>query len=561
MPISTYDIESIGWVNPVAIGFHNGKQQDYNQWFKESKESDQDIAWDFLQCLADSGVREIFAHRAADYDNKFIIGSLAKHGQTVAFQGGLNKLEWVETGIVFVDSYTMLPRSLASLCKAFDVPHKKRLWNHNKTYLIWKDPKKLQRFLEYLRIDCLSLAECIDAWYRELQTHFKIRPASTMALTAVKAFDKSFYKVSHISSNEHVEGHLREATYGGRCEVYRRYGEGVVLYDIRDAYPSCYDTEVPVGRLEPIPVNLDEGTVAYAKVRIPKSLWIGPLPVKRNGSLVFPVGEVEGWWDTRELKFAHELGCDMEVQQQYGAEEVPILKEFGETVCGLRDQGNEDWGKIWKMMAVRLSGKFGEGRTRAEFRHVSQIDDLIGWTVVDLDETYFESQILRNGSRAPFVRPAINMRVRAEARIRHLRYLLRVGPEHAFYCDTDSIYATQALPIGDRPGDLRIADFAVRAYFIRPKFYGYVDSNLKVQQRTAGWRDHPLDEQAFTDLCGGKKKSCTYQAMSTLREIFRSGAVRLVDRHRTVRGDTMDNRLLNDDGITTRPILYPTTSS
>lgn len=557
MPASTFDIEAIKWTNTVAVGFYDGVAQEYTYWIKESKDSPQDILWDFLQCLAKSGVKEIFAHGAADYDNKFILTNLTQHGQTISFKGGLNKIEWVEAQVTFTDSYTMIPRSLSGVCQAFDVPHKKRSWNHEKTHTIWNNPEKMAAFLEYLRTDCYALSECIDCWRGHLKTNFNITPSSTMALTAMKAFDKTFHKISRIDSNEHIEDYIRAATYGGRCEVYRRYGEGVLLLDIKDAYPSCYDTVVPVGRLEPIPADLDRGVLAYAKVSVPTSLWIGPLPVKRKNGIIFPVGTIEGWWDIRELRFAHDLGCDMEIQMEYGGEEAPILKAFGETICMLRDQGNEDWGKIWKMMGVRLAGKFGEIRSRAEYRHISQIKDLSGWAVIDHDEVYFESQVTREGSSAPFVKPAINMRVRSEARIRHLQLLLRVGPEHAFYGDTDSVDTDTPLETGDNPGDLQVVDYALRAYFVKPKFYGYVDSNLQVQQHTAGWRDNPLDEQDFIDLCAGQKKSCTYQAISTLREIFHSGAVRLVDRHRTVRGGDMDNRLLSSDGITTKPVVYP----
>jgi len=141
-----------------------------------------------------------------------------------------------------------------------------------------------------------------------------------------------------------------------------------------------------------------------------------------------------------------------------------------------------------------------------------------------------------SGHRTPYIKPAISMRVRAEANIRHTRWLLKALKEGGiYYCDTDSIACNTELPTGKDLGELQLVNKAIRGYFIQPKFYGYVSRSEVLYQTTAGFRDFKLSEGDFQDLLNGKKSvEDSYLGFTNWRQILETGQVRRENRHRTV---------------------------
>jgi len=543
--VPVFDIEVMDWSMPIAIGFYDG--QDYHEFLKDSEEDD--VAWDFLKDLADHypGIT-LYAHNAANFDNKFILDSLCRHNQEVRFPSGLAKMVWVEPNIAFQDSYTLLCSSLSSVCKAFDVSGKLE-WDHSDTVSVWEMKAKLDSFRAYLKRDCLSLSECLGKYCKMLLGEFNITPSSTLALTSVKALNKVFFPVRDINANEEFETYIRRATYGGRNEVYKKYGEKVNLYDVRSMFVSCYDADIPVGKMKWVKSNLNTGTLAEAKIYVPDML-IGPLPYRLNGKLIFPVGEFQGWWDMNQLRMAAELGCEVTIIRQLGCPEEPILKEFGEVVGHLRESSNPDLSKLWKKFGLRLTGKFGQHRTRSEIRHVLDIEDQVGWCPIDDKEIYYEKLSYMNGHRSPYIKPAVNMRIRSEAEIRHFRVLLGSDP---YYCDTDSDFTNKILPTGNKMGDLRLIDYAKRAYFIRRKFYGYVNKWGLLKQRTSGFKDFKLTESDFTRLSEGQELLNEFEGLSDWKGILKGKGLELVTRHRKV-SSKFDSSNRIDMGKETVPI-------
>lgn len=539
----TFDIESVEWTTPVAVGFYDDRN--YVEFFKTS--DDHDVIWEFLSYLKKnySGLK-LYAHNASNYDNKFILDCLTRRGEHVKFLAGLGKIVWVGPNISFEDSYLLLSRSLAICCKAFGVSDKLR-WDHEKTRNIWETKNALTAFREYLKRDCLSLSEVLDAFTLQLLDNFGVVPSSTLALTAIKAFDRSFYPLKKISPNLEFESFIREATYGSRNEVYKRYGENLNFYDIKRMFMSCYDTPVPVGKMRWTRPSIDRGTLAEAKVKVPDML-VGPLPLRYEGKLVFPVGEFKGWWDMVELRMASQLGVDITLVRQLEAEEEPVLEPFSTAVNKLSEESNSDLSRIWKLFGLRLSGKFGQNKLSTEIRHIMDIAEG-EYNPIDMNEVYHEVVVKSNGVRSPYIKPAINMRIRAEARVRHLAKLLEA--KDVYYCDTDSVYTTSIMDVGDSLGQLKLIDTAQRAYFIGSKFYGYVDGFGNLKQRTAGYRDYQLTEDDLVKVLGGEEIPCAFKRIDDWRSVLRGKGVQVIERNFTYRQASSPNRIM--DGVYTKP--------
>lgn len=544
--LPTFDIESVNWINPIAVGFYDG--YNYHEFIRKSEE--EDIIWEFLTYLKENckGIK-LYAHCASKYDSKFILSSLCQRKEVVRLELGLIRLRWVEPNITFEDSYLLCPMSLSKLNKMFEVEEKGE-WKHEKHLKPWEMGESLSTFREYMKNDCLSLSHSLYRLCELLGYTFGAMPSVSLSTTAVKIFDKCFYDIRKIEPNEPYDEFIREAIYGGRNEVYRRYGEDIRMYDVKSMFVSCYDTPVPIGKMRWVKQNIDKGILAEATVKVPKDWYIGPLPYRLESSiLAFPVGEFTSWWDMAELRFAASLGVDITIRRQLSCEEEPALEEFGKFISKLR---GAKYDAYWKLFGLSLSGKFGQTRWRDIVKHVSELKDFKGFTPMDDREEYFTGKAYSN-SRNPYIKPAISMRIRSEARIRHQRMILEaLKSGDVFYSDTDSIFTTASLPIGEETGMLSFLGEAERGYFIRQKLYAVIQKG-KLKQRSAGYSDSKLEEGDFKDLIGGKSKRIDIDALPSYPNILKKSEIALIERSRLIKGTFRSNRIL--EGNDSQPIL------
>jgi hypothetical protein len=257
-----------------------------------------------------------------------------------------------------------------------------------------------------------------------------------------------------------------------------------------------------------------------------------------------------------ELKNAVEkYGVDAELTRQLDCEQAPVMKGFGEMIGKLSQESNAELGRIWKLFGLRLSGKFGQHRYRTEIKHIKDIKDQTGWYPIDGSEIYHEALIYLDGHRSPFIKPAVNMRIRAEARVRHLNYLMKAASMgKIYYCDTDSVHADTEQETGKDLGQLRMIDYAVRAYYMGCKFYGYINRNDILRQKTAGFRDFQFSEYDMQRIVAGEGIDRSFKVMGNWREQLQGRGVTLVDKPRTFQTkDFGTNRLVK--GTETSPII------
>ena len=546
--LPTFDIEAINWTHPIAVGFFDGEE--YHEFIKDNERDD--VIWRFLWYLNEyyKGFK-LYAHCSSRYDSKFLLLSLCQHDEVVEMEAGLMRLKWKTPNILFEDSYLLVPMSLNKLGKMFGKGIKEE-WEHQLTVNPWDMGDKLQIFREYLKKDCLLLSDALFGVCEALGTNFGITPSISLSTTSAKAFSTCFYPLRKVESNEDYEEFVRAAVYGGRNEVYRRYGEGINQYDVKSMFVSCYDTPVPIGKMRWVRPNINSGTLAEASVKIPKDTYIGPLPYRLYGKLIFPIGELTSWWDTRELRYAAQLGVDVSIRRQLLCEEEPILKDFGEFVNKLRSNSH---GEFWKVFGLALSGKLGQGRWRDIVTHRSNIKDFKGLVPLDPSEEYFLGKEYVKGN-APYIKPAISMRIRSEARIRHLKIIneaYRSG--EVFYCDTDSIFTTAKMPIGDRPGELVYLGKFDKGYFIRQKLYALLKGG-KLEQRSSGFSDLKLTEEDFIELLGGKELEVETPYLPSYKKVLQDQEFSLLGRTRKILGE-LDRESRVQVGQDTEPICLP----
>ena len=543
--IPTWDLESINWVTPIAIGFYDGLS--YIDFVKENEEDD--VVWRFLCFLREKYQRiKLYAHFASKYDNKFVLASLRQHDETVKLEAGFLRLRWTGPNILFEDSFSLCPMSLERMNKMFGVEEKGK-WDHSRTKKPWDMEEELIAFRAYLRTDCISLSHSIFQLCELLGVTFGQMPSISLATTSAKVFDKCFYPVDQIEPNIEFEEFIRSADYGGRNEVYKRYGENINIYDIHWMYTSCYNTPVPIGRLRWIKPDINRGTIAEATVKVPKDWYIGPLPHKLSGRLIFGVGTWTDWFDVVDLRNAVEMGVDITIRRQLSCEEEPILEGFRQFMSSLEGKGKDPF---WKAFGLSLSGKFGQSRWRDSIRFYNEIKDFRGYTPTDGKEEYFSIKEFV-GKGAPYIRPLIYIRIRTEARIRHLKILLKaMETGDVFYGDTDSCHTTSTLPTGTKVGELVQIGRAEKGYYVRQKLYGIIKDG-RLEQKSAGYSDLKLTEEDFQKLLDDGYADIAISHLPSYRRVLSDKEVKLLHQGRRIKGDMGDSR--KPVGNDTEPIL------
>jgi hypothetical protein len=538
---------------PLRLEYFDFEGQKLITWDRGLEESTIDFFWRFLSWVKErykTGYKSIDIHcyRGVDREIKYILASILNKEpdqKNWKLPGGLTHLTW----------------SLRPELKAGPIVHFKDAGLLNAWGTLQECMEKVEVVYQGDYTKTISLIlDKIRFLVRERFPDLEVR--DTLPQVALDIANLT-YNFNSIPDNREFLDFIYQAVYPGRNEVYERYGEDIKEYDFHLHYTSCYDTPLPVGKLywvEKSKFSIDRGVLAEATVKVPKDLYIGPLPYRLNGTNIFPVGEFEGWWDMVDLRNAIKYGVDISIRRQLECDEEPALAEFKKII--------ENWDilpGLKKKVSNVLHGKMLRKPVVPLYRHISEIENLKGWR--PLEETYQVWERSRNLAtekvRLPkYCRPLIGMRILSTARVRHLKELITALERgKIFYGDTDSIFTTATLESYDEPltGQLSLKGFYKRAYFIYQKLYGMRDTTGHWRSVAAGFIDDftgLLDEKDFQKLLKGESAGTQKTiSLSSIDEIIKNMDVKLKINTNRLSGQLPHNRLYS--GNQSSPIVLP----
>lgn len=361
----------------------------------------------------------------------------------------------------FVDSYRLMPASLATITHEFNVQHKK-LSGREFTDLLYN---------EY---DCRGLYEVLEIFFDE----FGIC-SETIASHSMRVFRSHFLQRDIFQPATDVENFVRASYFGGRCEIYRYDPAELNHYDINSLYPRAMLEPVPIEYLFQTRTLPDDDTnrIGFFRAKIKYPDCDIPVLPWRLEKLYFPVGKFEGTFTSMELRRAIEQGAEVSIIEGRMFHAEPLLAGFTEKLFSMKQQaeveGNHGRRYITKIVMNSLYGKWGQRREQRSF------------IVDDGREGVFP---LPNGlayymmeSRACHIMPHISSAITSRARLIIFDLLQKAKN---WYTDTDSLFTNSVYPVSTKLGDLK---FEGRGAFqaFRLKEYRFNDEyKIKGLQRS-----------------------------------------------------------------------------
>jgi len=499
---SVFDIETINWTEPYAVGFYNNKNV-YTQF--KGKGCILDFLKFFLTkkhrgnvCYAHNGgkfdfsflLKELFQ---AKYQDRFIIEPMRaasriiqicikSYSETITIDGKKKKKE-VEHVWTLRDSMCLFPFSLKEVAINFDVKHKKGDFDHSS--INWKNWESLEgKWSPYLKDDCRSLLESLDKFEDYLIDKFKVnlKKNITLAQLALRVYRTDFLKYP-IPCYRSIEDDVRKSYFGGRTEIFKVYGKNLNYYDVTSLYPAVMRSEwMPVGKpIKDANMKISDFGILKVSVVAPENIDIPLLPVRsKGGKLIFPRGSWTGFYCTPELQKAKKLGYKIKVLFGYRFKPAKIFTGYVDVLFNLKNnskKGSVDY-LVAKLLLNSLYGKFGQRRERQQM--IIFPESTIGLEPVDFFgelPVYAKKTI----SKAKHILPAIASFVTSYARVKLYEDCFEAAVNKGgsiYYCDTDSVVTDVNLPIGNKLGYLTDelpegeGSGIKEGIFLLPKMYG-----------------------------------------------------------------------------------------
>jgi hypothetical protein len=415
--------------------------------------------------------KKVFAHNLGNFDGSVMFDNIASFDPHAIFNG--SRFISCTNGVcIFADSINIfVGQSIEKIGKQLGIK-KPALGNKFIAYTL----DGTDYFLPYFSPDGITSDElnrchqdCVILWEALVRSfEFSGDIKITRASLAMTLFRRRYQK-HHIEHNENT-AYFWDSYYGGRTEAFKIGNTNATVYDVKSMYAwAMKETLFPNPKHLKVETNVNtelftqrflpnyEGCV-YAEV-FHSHIWCGLLPVKANGKLLFPVGNLSGCWNFNELRFALETGYVRikNIQKVVYAERMASpFTEYIDDLFILKTEaeikGDEFMRDEYKRDLTNLYGKFAQ-RIDEETIYLhnieKQYDEILYYQKIGL----FKKLVLFNSQRLDafliigntknvsinHAIPSFASYITSGARVKMAKKLLACEGNKPVYCDTDSL--------------------------------------------------------------------------------------------------------------------------
>ena len=385
-----------------------------------------------------------------------------------------------------------------------------------------------------------------------------------------------------IEANDNVK-HFWQSYYGGRTEAFKIGNTHAKVIDVNSLYPDMMKNTT-----FPNPKFLKHEKLTDVKFFISNILshyegcatvtilhpvmYIGLLPYRHNGKLMFPCGNFAGSWNFNELRYAIKQGCkiltikDCTYSEKMSSPFVKFVDKLGLGKFEAKVSGRMLDELKYKNLLVNLYGKFAQ-RIDEKTIYINDIVEQYDLIKEHQRKGTFIKLLAFNQERSDaflivktekkieiaYSMPSFSSYITSAGRIKLAEKLLSMQGNRPVYCDTDSIFfeVDDGVESSNVLGEWKVEDKIVTE--IRGlKNYSYesysnVSKKLEKHSRIKGVPSKRVEVSPnnfeFTSLVGTKEG---------LRRNLEIGTP--LKRTKFVKG-TYDKRIVDKNTGETKPII------
>jgi DNA polymerase type B, organellar and viral len=502
--------------------------------------------------------KKVFAHNA-EYDLNVIYDNIYNLDKEAIFNG---KFICATNGnCTFADSLNIFRTSVKNLGQIIG----KEKQDIESDYIEGtKDIQVTRKMIDYCIRDCEIVYESL-LYIFNLVGNIKI----TIAGLSLDFFRRNYLKYN-IDYNEILEESFFDSYVGGRCEAFFIGKVNSFVYDVNSMYPNAmlncwfpnpkYLRKIDCIKPELFIKNILPNYEGCARIKLfHVSNYIGFLPLKKDGKLLFPVGNFEGHWNFNEIRFALEnkMIIILEVNDLVFSErmESPFKDFVSELYLKRKNTKIPIEKETLKLILNSLYGKFAQ-RIKTKMIYIDNIDKRI-----NIINEYNEKRKLIKIHPFNAIRkdcfievkndrgflyhtiPSFSSYITSYSRIELLKLFIKYESAKIVYCDTDSIFVENKLDLkqSDKLGELKLEEKTISE--IRGlKNYSYISDN-KIKDKIKGV---PKSAE-MTDY-----SHFTYMSLIGTKEGLRRNKIAGINEKRVkIITNKYDKRIVLTDGNTT----------
>lgn len=470
---------------------------------------------------------KLYAHNSAKFDIQFLIRILILQIPStdslhiIKNKGKIIMVKWTINGnnpnkkavrysISFIDSYLILPVSLAKAAKQFGVTDKTHLdvkgLNQDTDLDAIRDT-----LLEYNSNDAKVLFEIIQVFAKLVLDNFEVNllDAPTGASLASRIFRTKYVDAQRdqiaLTSKEMYDT-LKPAYQGGACDVYKPTnpdGTKVHYYDVNSLYPAMMASkEMPTGKYTHIRgINIDLNDAKYdnafikATVTCPDNIEVPLLQQRVDGKSIAGTGKWDGMFYIAELREAIKLGYTIQPHEAIIYEGRNVFSKFINDIYAMRltYPKSDPMNLICKLTMNSSYGRFGMSPDLAEttiidknevckFSGGNDIEDILyfGEDKAMVTRSIVRNQVINTDSPNSNLQISLPVAAAITAHSRIEIHRLKLAAAKLgilLYSDTDSLVCSAPLPenlLGKGLGLLKVECTADKAIFLAPKVYALI---------------------------------------------------------------------------------------
>lgn len=415
--------------------------------------------------------KKVFFHNGGKYDYHVFCGNVVRYDPKALFNGKL--ICFTNGNCLFADSLNIIQNSVKEIG---------RMLGHEKTGMDAGNYKRSDWNKKGIR------ARDINGCYRDCEIIYDalcalFEDASAIRITQASlamSYYRRFHQPYDIEHNEYTKFFF-DSYFGGRTECFKIGKTHATVIDRNSMYPAEMATiKFPnprtlrkTGWINPksfIEKYLYEFEgLVYATVEHKKHRF-GFLPVKKDGKLLFPVGNFSGCWNFNEFRFALEnkmIKIKSISRVVYGQPMETPFKGFVDHLYQRRLASLDEFEKYrLKIFMNSLYGKFAQ-RITAENIYIADINKELNLIRDYQKRGLFLKLTPFNAESSEawltvkpekkidisFCIPSFASYITSAARVNLLKKMLELQNLNVVYCDTDSVF------FEINPGNLKNQEF------------------------------------------------------------------------------------------------------